>query len=105
MNIKNIKNIQILSEAESDLLDGRLFYESQEQGVGKYFWDSLISDIESLILYAGVHYKEYGYHRMPSKRFPYSIYYDLIEDTAYVIAVLPERRNPNWLSSKLSKKD
>ena len=62
----NIKHIQILSEAEADLDDGRCFYESQEQGVGEYFWDSLLSDIESLIVYAGVHSKVYGYYRMSS---------------------------------------
>ena len=100
----NIKHIQILSEAGADLEDGRFFYESLEQGVGEYFWDSLLSDIESLIIYAGVHSKEYGYYRMSSKRFPYSIYYDLNGNTAYVIAVLPERRSPNWVRSKLSKK-
>ncbi len=100
----NIKHIQILSEAEADLEDGMFFYESQEQGVGEYFWGSLLSDIESLIVYAGVHSKVYGYYRMSSKRFPYSIYYDLKDNTAYVIAVLPERRKPNWVRSKLSKK-
>jgi len=100
----NIKHIQILSEAEADLDDGRYFYESQEQGVGEYFWDSLLSDIESLIVYSGVHSKVYGYYRMSSKRFPYSIYYDLDVDTAYVIAVLPERKNPNWIRKKLSNK-
>ena len=100
----NIKHIQILSEAEADLEDGRFFYESQKQGVGEFFWDSLLSDIESLIIYAGVHSKECGYYRMSSKRFPYSIYYDVNGNTAYVIAVLPERRNPNWVRSKLSKK-
>ncbi len=100
----NIKHIQIFSEAEADLEDGRLFYETQEQGVGEYFWDSLLSDIESLIIYAGVHSKEYGYYRMPSKRFPYSIYYDLNDNAAYIIAVLPERRNPNWIRYKLSNK-
>jgi len=51
----NIRPIQVLSEAEVDLEDGSFFYESREQGVGEYFWDSLLSDIESLILYAGVH--------------------------------------------------
>jgi hypothetical protein len=100
----SIRNIQILSDAEDDLEDGRFFYEGQEQGVGEYFWDSLLSDIESLIIYAGVHSKVYDYYRMPSKRFPYSIYYDLKGNTAYVIAVLPERRNPSWVRSKLSKK-
>jgi plasmid stabilization system protein ParE len=100
----NIKHIQILSEAQADLDDGRSFYENQEQAVGDYFWDSLLSDIESLIIYAGVHSKQFGYYRMSSKRFPYSIYYDLNGNTAYIIAVLPERRSPNWVRSKLSKK-
>jgi len=100
----NIKNIQILSEAETDLEDGKIFYESKEHCVGEYFWDSLLSDIESLVIYAGVHSKVYGYYRMSSKRFPYSIYYDLKDNTAYVIAVLPERKNPNWMRRKLGEK-
>jgi len=74
------------------------------EGVGEYFWDSLLSDIESLIVYSGVHSKVYGYYRMSSKRFPYSIYYDLEGITVYVIALLPERINPNWVRSKLGKK-
>jgi len=44
----NIKHIQILAEAEKDLVNGRTFYE-----------------------------------------------------TAYIIAILPERRNPTWLTQKL----
>ncbi len=46
--------IQILDQAEDDLVDGYNFYETQEQGVGTYFLDSLYSDIESLILYVGI---------------------------------------------------
>jgi len=99
----NIKHIQILSEAETDLEDGRFFYNDQERGVGSYFWNSLISDIESLVIYGGVHSKEHGYHRMTSKRFPYSIYYSVKTDTAYVVAVLPERRSSTWIVRKLNK--
>ena len=100
----SIKNIHILSEAEADLEDGRSFYENQEQGIGEYFWDSLISDIESLIIYGGVHSIKFNYYRMSSKRFPYSIYYDVKGKDAYVIAVLPEKRNPSWISEKINKK-
>jgi len=99
----NIKHIQILSKAETDLEEGRFFYEKQEKGIGGYFWDSLISDIESLLIYSGVHSKVHGYHRMTSKRFPYSIYYSIKADTAYVVAVLPERKNPTWTAQKLDK--
>jgi plasmid stabilization system protein ParE len=99
------KHIYVLSEAENDLEDGRNFYENQEEGVGRYFWDSLISDIESLVIYAGVHALKFNYYRMSSKRFPYSIYYDLKGDGIYVIAVLPEKRSPSWLSNKFKNKN
>ena len=100
----NIKNVQILAEAVSDLESGKQFYDQQEKGVGEYFWDSLISDIESLIIYAGVHSTVNNFYRMTAKRFPYSIYYSINADTAYVVAILPERRNPHWVSKKLSAK-
>ncbi|MDX9768308.1 MAG: hypothetical protein RBT51_13275, partial [Ectothiorhodospiraceae bacterium] len=48
-------NIELLDEAETDLLDGFIFYERQGQGLGQYFLDSLFSDIDSLRLYAGMH--------------------------------------------------
>ncbi len=96
--------IYILSEAEADLEDGRKFYEKQEKGVGEYFWDSLISDIESLIIYAGVHSKRFDYYRMSSKRFPYSIYYEIRGNNIYVVAVLPEKRNPSWIRGKVDKR-
>ncbi len=41
---------------------------------------------------------------MLSKRFPYSIYYDVREEVVYVIAVLPMRRDPNWVQERMSIK-
>ena len=40
--------VQVLEEAVSDLADGYRFYESQVEGLGDYFLDSLWSDINSL---------------------------------------------------------
>jgi hypothetical protein len=53
--------IKILSSAVEDLHAGRLFYEMQAEGIGAYFFDSLFSDIDSLVLYAGIHQKVFGY--------------------------------------------
>ena len=47
--------IKILSSALEDLYEARLFYERQGVGVGDYFFDSLFSDIDSLVLYSGIH--------------------------------------------------
>ena len=72
-----IKDIITLKEVANDLKEGKDFYDQREVGVGNYFWDSLVADIESLIIYAGIHNKRYGLHRMLAKRFPYAIYYEI----------------------------
>jgi hypothetical protein len=41
--------IEILSDAEDDLVAGAKFYE-RRSGLGEYFLNSLYSDIDSLIL-------------------------------------------------------
>ena len=43
--------IEILDEAQQDLIEGFHFYEKRESGLGSYFLDCLFSDIDSLILY------------------------------------------------------
>ncbi len=72
--------IKILESAKEDLREGFYFYESQKNGVGSYFLESLFSDIESLTLFAGIHGIHFGrYHRLLSKRFPFAIYYRVEE--------------------------
>lgn len=94
--------IQILDEAQEDLLQGFRFYEDQGPGLGAYFLDCLFSDIDSLLLYAGVHAVTYTYyHRCLSKRFPFAIYYSLNREIVRVHAVLDCRRNPSWIRKRL----
>ena len=56
--------VRVLRSAFDDLAAGRQFYDRQEEGVGQYFFDSLFSDIDSLVLYAGIHRIQFGYQRM-----------------------------------------
>jgi hypothetical protein len=96
--------VVVLEDAAADLEAGRRFYESREQGVGDYFMESLLSDLESLVLYAGIHRRHFGFHRMLSRRFPFGIYYELQADTACVYAILDMRRDPVWLRTELGKR-
>ena len=94
--------IKILPSALDDLRRGRRFYESQEDGLGDYFQDSLFSDIDSLVIYAGIHSKEFGYFRLLSKRFPFAVYYKLEgEEPAVVYRVLDMRSDPERRDRKL----
>jgi len=66
--------------------------------------DTLFSDIDSLMINAGVHQLYFGkYHRLLSKRFPFAVYYRLENQTARVYAVLDCRRHPAWTRKKLGK--
>ncbi len=96
--------IVLLRSAILDLADGYEFYEAQKAGLGDYFDESLAADIESLRLYAGIHAKSFGYHRMLSERFPYAVYYEMRgEEEVRVRAVLDCRRDPKWIGSQLKR--
>jgi hypothetical protein len=95
--------IRILTPAEKDLQEGYGFYESQCPGLGSYFLDSLYSDIDSLAYYGGIHQVVFSYHRQLSKRFPFAVYYRIIDDVVVVFAVLDCRRNPSWIRERLMK--
>ena len=47
--------LEILESARKDLVDGFHFYEKQADGIGRYFLESMYSDIDSLIDNAGIH--------------------------------------------------
>jgi len=97
------EQVLVLEEAATDLDEGIDFYEIQKAGLGDYFFDSLISDIESLVISAGVHALHFGHHRMLSRRFPFAIYYDFHGGIVRVVAVLDMRKNPAWIRDKLGK--
>jgi len=93
--------IQISESAYKDIDDAFTFYESQDEGLGSYFQNSIFSDIDSLKFYAGIHSLHFNRFRLLSKRFPYAIYYKINNDIITVTAILDCRRNPAWIKNKL----
>jgi hypothetical protein len=93
--------IVYLEEVEFDLQDGRDFYDEQQLGIGDYFVDSIIADAESLTLYAGVHFKQFGFFRLLGKTFPFAIYYLVGNEQISVCAILDMRRDPSWIRTEL----
>jgi len=94
--------LKILSSAVEDINSGRQFYESQNIGLGDYFLDSIFSDIDSLIIFAGIHVKQFDFFRALSKRFPFAIYYEMpSENEVLVFRVLDLRQDPKKLAGKL----
>jgi hypothetical protein len=46
---------QRLPEARDDLIAGFRFYERQASGLGKYFRESILKDVDALASHGGVH--------------------------------------------------
>jgi plasmid stabilization system protein ParE len=95
--------LRVLPSAIQDLDHGREFYARQSDTLGDYFLDSLFSDIDSLELYAGVHAKSFGYHRLLAKRFPFAVYYKVEANVCTVWRVLDCRQNPAKTTDALKK--
>ena len=100
-----VKDIIALEEVSFDLEIAEQFYEKQSKGLGGYFRDCILSDIESLWLYGGIHNRIFSLYRLLSKRFPYGIYYEIKENIVIVVAVLDLRQNPNNISLLVSNRE
>jgi len=98
-----VRQIRILAAARRDLVGAYRFYERQAEGVGRYFLDTLYSDIESLRINAGTHSLCIGsYRRLLSRRFPWSVYYRLEGERILVYAILDNRRDPRRIRHRLA---
>jgi plasmid stabilization system protein ParE len=92
--------VRFRSEAASEVLLAREWYDSQSPGLGKEFVQALervidlISDLPEAFPEIGV-----GVRRALLGRFPYAVYYRLDSDLIEVIACLHTRRSPSrWRS-------
>ena len=93
--------IEFLDEAKEDLVAGYQFYEEQAAGLGSYFLDSIFADIDSLLLYAGIHRVVFGSHRSLASRFPFAIFYRVEGEVVRVRSVLDCRRDPTWIRRRV----
>ena len=93
--------VKISSDAEADISKGYWFYEEQRPGLGDYFRDCIVADIDSLALYGGIHEMSFGHHRKLASRFPFVIYYKVDDDVVTVVAVLDARRDPSRARDRL----
>ena len=68
--------------------------------MGNYFLDSVGADIDSLQIMSGIHSMSGNHYRFMSERFPYWIYYRIDGETAYIVAVLDARQNPDAIKQR-----
>jgi len=95
--------VNVSEYAKEDLTIAVNFYEKQARNLGKFFFDTIISEIEMLSFYGCLHQKTNNFHRMISKKFPYAVYYhcDKQKREITVVAILDLRQNPNSIKKYL----
>ena len=60
-------NVLLTDEAKEDLVLSEEFYESISPGLGVYFRDSIIADLDALHFFGKIHEKHFGFYRMITK--------------------------------------
>lgn len=95
------REVYLSTEANADLIAGRKFYDLNSKKAGNYFVSCILSDLESLSFYAGIHPRYYGFYRMLSRRFPFAVYYQIQDEQVWVVAILDMRKKPAGIIEKL----
>lgn len=98
-------NVRFTLAAEWDLTEAADFYEQQETGAGDYFLTCLHSDAAALSHTGGIHrVRTAGLKCAVAARFPYGIFYKLIDEEVVVHAILDFRRDPRALQRILRQR-
>lgn len=95
------RKVRLTDEALADFNSAIHFYEKLVAGLGQYFSSAIITDLEALEFFGGIHQQKLGYYCCPSKRFPFLIYYDINEEEVSAIAILDTRANPDKRKKRL----
>ena len=92
----------ISSEAEDDLADARRWYDRQRDGLGTDFVECVEKTFQKVAALPEVHEPVYqDVRRAVVRRFPYIVYYRLVDGEVVVIAVMHGRRHQRHWQSRI----
>lgn len=89
--------IEFLDEAEQELIEAVLWYESKEPGLGKRFRQELALVLDTIVK-SPMLFRERsgGYRRVNCPVFPYYLPYFIREQKIIIAAVAHDRRKPGY---------
>lgn len=88
----------VRKEAEADIIEAFEYYEFCQKNLGQSFLQSIEESLEKIqnnpLLYKEIHRHV---RRVFINRFPYGVYFVILENTLLVIGVIHARKNPlHW---------
>ena len=94
--------VEFLEEAEQELTEAALWYESREPGLGRRFRDDVAHVVDRIatdpLLWRE---RDGGYRRVNCPVFPYFVAYFIREQRVIVAAVAHGHRKPGYWKSRL----
>ena len=82
-------------QAEAELLEARGWYESQRAGLGQTFTETVDQALASIVADPLAHPRLHGEtRRAVVRRFPYAIYFRVMDEELVVLGVMHGRRQP-----------
>jgi len=92
-----MKNVIFHLLADSELHDSVYYYEKQRQGLGQEFLDEVHQAVEQITAYPYTSRMiKKGLRQKAVRRFPFNIIYRVENDTIFILAVMHQRRRPNY---------
>ena len=97
-----ILRLIILREAEQDAQEAYAWYEQQECGLGEEFLRCVDACIQSIRRNPSMYIAHDNYRRAVLRRFPYLVFYELVDNTIIVYSVFHCSQDPKKWRNRLS---
>lgn len=94
-------SLVVLPEAEKDIAQAQSWYERQRKGLGNQLIEALDKTFSVIRDTPEIHAAEYkSVRRVMLKRFPYIVYYRILQHSVEIIAVLHGSRDDQLWQSR-----
>ena len=94
--------VRFAPEAADDVTAGFRWYEEQRPGLGSQFLDCVVACLERVRRSPELHARVQGeFRRAFVRRFPYAVFYELVDQTVTVYGIVHTARDPAKWQSRL----
>jgi ParE toxin of type II toxin-antitoxin system, parDE len=96
--------VRIVPEARLELREAADFYEKQQAGLGRRFWQEADEHVHWISLHAEVpRLRLSGYRRVDLRVFPYCIAYIVRGNVLWILAIAHSSRRPEYWIERQKK--
>lgn len=96
-----MKSIRFHPEADTEMVDAAVWYESQQEDLGKRFLTSVQDALNRIELNPGLYpFVEGDVRRCLTKTFPFGVLFRIRPDIIAVMAVMHLHRDPDYWKSR-----